>query len=160
MIFFRTKIFIAASLLLLLSACQTIHKVIPEDTSYKEGIIFKVFELKEAQSLSFGDRTFRVPPRNKFVVLHLDIKNQSQTDQEINFNDFYLVDEDTKKSYRPKWVILDLLVIYSMRTKFKKTIKANESLKRKIAFIVPKEGTFRALIVKNKTIKLHLAPNP
>lgn len=147
------KIFLLPLILLNLAACQTSHLIVQKDFNYAEKITFSVSKIVETRRFSEGQHTsFRSAPGHKFVFLYLTVKNHSQEDRKIDFNNFELLDENTNKSYGVRFVYYDLFLTF--RSKFTGTLGANKEFRRKVIFSFPKDASPDKLIVNGESIRL------
>jgi len=147
------KKFLLLSLIgILASSCYTVYQVIPRTYSYTESISFTIDKIEEGNSVATGNGHWNASRGNKFVFVFLTLKNNLDEKQELNFDNFNLLNTRTKTKHKAEWAMVTGPI--NMWGKIDSYIRKGDEKKRKLVFIYPNEDKAQMLMVNDEIIKI------
>ncbi len=141
---------------MLTTSCYTVHKVIPRTYDYTESIDFTIDKIEEGKSVATGNGSYNVTRGNKFVFVFLTLKNKLDEKQDLDFDDFILLNPRTKTKHKAEWAMVTGPI--NMWGKIDSHIRKGDEKKRKLVFIFPESDKATMLMVKDKLIEIEYAP--
>ena len=137
---------------ILATSCYTTYQVIPKNHNYTESISFTIDKIEEGKSVATGNGYWNPSRGNKFVFVFLTLKNNLEEKQELNFDDFILLNLRTKTKHKVEWAMVTGPI--NMWGKIDSYIRKEDEKKRKLVFIFPDEDKAQILMVNDKLIKI------
>jgi len=121
---------------------------------YTEEVSFQVIEVTKENTRSTHSITYIAPTGTRYTSMSLKFKNETDKDQIINFEDFYLLDDNNNK-YRVFDVVQNMKLTFSTK-KMIFELKAGEDKRYGLSFMppFPKDQEVTRILVKNKVINL------
>jgi hypothetical protein len=149
------RILILSLIGVLVSSCYTTYQVIPKTQNYTESISFTIDKIVEGKSVATGNGSWHPSRGHKFVFVFLTLKNSLEEKQELNFDNFLLLNPRTQTQYKAEWAMLTGPI--NMWGKIDSKIAKGDEKKRKLVFIFPEEDKAEMLMVNNKIIDIEYA---
>jgi len=153
---FMKKIIFLLILLLILS-CNSVYKIIPHEYNYSENVSFSIEKIEESNSIANGNGFWHPTIGNKFVIAHISFTNKLNQKQDLNFDDFYLLNPQTKLKHKVEWVMLKGPV--NIWGNIDSNIDGNDTKKRKVIFVFPEGIKPKLLMVKEQIIEFQYDKN-
>ena len=131
------KFFILLIVVSALSSCMVTRHVVSQTYAYDDDISFNIQRIEELNSIATGSGQYSPSKGNMFVAMYVTLKNASGEKKELNFNNFYLLDEATHTKYKLEFSMLQTAVNIWAKTDSK--IDAHDTKKRRLVFVYPKK---------------------
>lgn len=151
----KTKI-IKISLLFLITvlttSCYTVYQVVHKTYNYNESKSFKIDKIEEGTKISTGNGYWNASRGNKFVFVYLTLKNYLDQKQELDFDNFILLNPRTKTKHKPEWAMVDGPI--NIWGRVDSYIGKGAEKQRKLVFLYPEEDKAKILMVKDKIIEI------
>lgn len=125
--------------------------------SYSEGVSFQVVSIQKTKTMGEGQNTTYIAPKDtRYVNLMLKFKNDTNQNQTIDFEDFYLLDKKNNKYQVTNAAQAMKVSATTKNMEFK--LKSGTSKTYLITFTppFPKDEEISQILVKNQTIKIQL----
>jgi hypothetical protein len=146
------KILLLSLIGILATSCYTFYQVIPKTYSYTESISFTIDKIEEGKSVATGNGQWRASRGNKFVFVFLTLKNNLEEKQELDFDNFNLLNPRTKTKHKAEWAMVTGPI--NMWGKIDSYIRKGDEKKRKLVFIYPDEDKAKILMVNDEIIEI------
>ncbi len=150
------KILFLSLITLLVTSCYTSYQVIPKTYSYSESIRFTIDKIEEGESISTSNGSYNASRGYKFVFVFLTLNNSLDEKQELNFDNFVLLNPRTKTKHKVEWSMV--IGPINMWGNVDSYIQKGAEKKRKLVFLFPKEDKAEMLMVNDQIIKIEYAP--
>jgi hypothetical protein len=137
---------------ILATSCYTVYQVVPKTYNYTESINFTIDKIEEGKNISTGNGSWYAGRGNKFVFVYLTLKNNLDQKQELDFDNFILLNPRTQIKHKAEWAMVTGPV--NMWGKVDSYIGKGDEKKRKLVFIYPEEDKAKILIVNDKIIEI------
>jgi len=137
---------------ILATSCYTVYQVVSKTYDYTESINFTIDKVEEGKSISTGSGFWNASRGNKFVFVFLTLKNKLDEKQELNFDNFILLNPRTKTKHKAEWSMV--VGPMNMWGKIDSYIRKGDEKKRKLVFIYPKEDKAKMLMVNDEIIEI------
>ncbi|NQX82402.1 MAG: DUF4352 domain-containing protein [Flavobacteriaceae bacterium] len=139
-------------LILVLNSCRTIYQVVEKDYGYNKSIEFTIDKIEDTKAIATGGGAYHPSSGSKFVIVYLTIKNNLNQKQDLNFDDFTLLEMENKIKHKVEWVMVPGIVnIWSKKNSY---ISKNGTKKRKIIFIFPENNKAKFMMVNGNIIEI------
>ena len=139
-------------LILILNSCRTIYQVVDKDYDYNNSIEFTIDKIEEAKALATGGGAYYPSSGSKFVMVYLTITNNLNQKQDLNFDNYALLEMENKIKHKVEWVMVPGFVnIWGKKDSY---ILRNGTKKRKIIFIFPENDKAKFMMVNGKLIEI------
>ncbi len=139
--------------LFLIFSCSAVYKVNDNIQDYNENIVYQINKVQEDYSIATGSNSYIYPSRgNKFVHVYLTITNKTNVVQPLDFNNFYLINPDTKTKYLVEFVYLSTII--NIAAKIESSIQPNDTKYRRLIYIFPKDVKPKFLMVNDKIVEI------
>ncbi len=149
------KILLLSLIALLSTSCYTAYQVIPKNYQYSESISFTIDKIEEGKSVATGNGSYHASRGNKFVFVFLTFKNNLDEKQELNFDNFLLLNPKTKTKHKAEWSMVT--GPFNVWGKIDSYIRKGDEKSRKLVFIFPDEDKANLLMVKDEIIEIEYA---
>jgi hypothetical protein len=149
------KILLLSLIGILVNSCYTVYQVIPKTHNYTESISYTIDKVEEGKSVATGNGHWNASRGNKFVFVFLTLKNSLDEKQELDFDNFNLLNTRTKTKHKAEWAMVVGPV--NMWGKIDSYIRKGDEKKRKLVFIFPDEDKAELLMVNDEIIKIEYA---
>ena len=149
------KILLLSLIGFLATSCYTVYKVVPKNHNYSESISFTIDKIEEGKSVSTGNGSYNASRGNKFVFVFLTLKNNLEEKQELDFDNFLLLNPKTKTKHKAEWSMVPGPI--NMWGKIDSYIRKGDEKKRKLVFIFPEEDKAQMLMVNGEIIEIEYA---
>lgn len=149
------KKFLLLLLGILVSSCYTTYKIIPKTHNYTESISFTIDKIEEGKSIATGNGSYNVSRGNKFVFVYITFVNNLDQKQELNFDNFNLLNPRTKTKHKAEWAMV--VGPINMFGNIDSYISKGDEKKRKLVYIFPEDDKAYMLMVNDKIIELEYA---
>lgn len=136
----------------LTTSCYTVYQVVPKSYNYTESILFRIDKIEEGKSIATGNGSWNASRGNKFVFVYLTLRNDSNQRQELDFDDFILLNPRTQTKHKAEWAMVTGPI--NMWGKIDSYIGKGDEKKRKLVFIYPEEDKAKILMVNDKIIEI------
>ncbi|WP_271394168.1 DUF4352 domain-containing protein [Aequorivita sinensis] len=146
------KILLLSLIGLLATSCYTVYQVIPKTHSYSESISFTIDKIEEGKSVATGNGSYNASRGNKFVFVFLTLKNNLDEKQELDFDNFLLLNPKTKTKHKAEWSMVPGPI--NMWGKIDSYIRKGDEKRRKLVFIFPDEDKAKMLMVNDQIIEI------
>lgn len=134
------------------TSCYTTYQVVPKSYDYTESIYFTIDKIEEGKSVSTGNGSWNASRGSKFVFVFLTLKNNLDEKQELDFDNFILLNPRTKTKHKAEWSML--VGPINMWGKIDSYIRKGDEKKRKLVFIYPEEDKATMLMINNEVIEI------
>lgn len=134
------------------ASCYTVYQVVPKTYNYTESINFTIDKIEEGKRIATGDGYWNASRGNKFVFVYLTLKNNLDQKQELDFDDFILLNPRTQTKHKVEWSMVTGPV--NLWGKVDSYIGKGDEKKRKLVFIYPEEDKAKILMVNDKIIEI------
>lgn len=149
------KILLLSLIGILATSCYTTYPVIPKSQNYTESISFTIDKIVEGKSVATGNGSWHPSRGNKFVFVFLTLKNSLEEKQELDFDNFILLNPRTKTKHKAEWAMVTGPI--NIWGKIDSQIGKGDEKKRKLVFIFPEEDKAEMLMVNDKIINIEYA---
>ena len=149
------KILLLTLIGFLVTSCYTAYQVIPKTYNYTESISYTIDKVEEGKSVSTGNGYWNASRGNKFVFVFLTLKNSLEEKQELDFDNFNLLNARTKTKHKAEWAMA--VGPINIWGKIDSYIRKGDEKKRKLVFIFPDEDKAELLMVNDEVIKIEYA---
>lgn len=149
------KILLLLLIGILATSCYTVYQVVPKTYDYTESINFTIDKIEEGKSVATGNGSWNASRGNKFVFIFLTLKNELDEKQELDFDNFILLNPRTKTKHKAEWSMV--VGPINMWGKIDSYIRKGDEKKRKLVFIYPEEDKAKMLMVNDKVIEIEYA---
>lgn len=146
------NIALLAALCLFFSSCYVMKPVADNQNNITEHLTLKIDKIEEGSSIGTGGGSYAAGKGEKFVFVSVTIKNGSQQSQNLDFENFYLLDTIGKTKRKIESVMMTSSV--NMWGKSNISLKTNDKKSRKIVFTFPKEQIPTLLLINDKVISI------
>jgi hypothetical protein len=146
------KILLLSLIAILATSCYTVYKVVPKTHNYTDSISFKIDKIEEGKSVATGNGSYNASRGNKFVFVFLTLKNDLNKKQDLNFDNFILLNSRTKTKHKAEWVMVTGPI--NMWGRIDSYIRKGDEKKRKLVFIFPDQDKPKLLMVNDKMIEI------
>lgn len=146
------KILLLSLIAILATSCYTVYKVVPKTHNYTDSISFKIDKIEEGKSVATGNGSYNASRGNKFVFVFLTLKNDLNKKQDLNFDNFILLNSRTKTKQKAEWVMVTGPI--NMWGRIDSYIRKGDEKKRKLVFIFPDQDKPKLLMVNDKMIEI------
>lgn len=136
----------------LATSCYTVYQVIPKTYDYTESINFTIDKIEEGKSVATGNGSWNASRGNKFVFVFLTLRNKLDEKQELDFDNFILLNPRTKTKHKAEWSMV--VGPINMWGKIDSYIRKGDEKKRKLVFIYPEEDKAKMLMVNDEIIEI------
>lgn len=140
---------------MLASSCYTTYKVIPKTYDYTENVSFTIDKVEEGKSIALGNGSYNASRGSKFVFVFITLINSADQKQDLNFDDFNLVNKQTNTKYKPEWSMVTGPV--NMFGNIDSHIAKGDKKRRKLVYIFPESDKATTLLVGEKLIEIEYA---
>jgi len=137
---------------ILATSCYSAYQVVSKTYDYTESINFTIDKIEEGNSVSTGNGWWNASRGNKFVFVFLTLKNKLDEKQELDFDNFILLNPRTKTKHKAEWSMV--VGPINMWGKIDSYIRKEDEKKRKLVFIYPEEDKATMLMVNDKIIEI------
>ena len=137
---------------ILFTSCYTVYTVVPKSYNYTESINFTIDKIEEGKSVATGNGSWNVSRGNKFVFVFLTLKNNLDKKQELNFDNFILLNPRTRTKHKAEWAMVSGPI--NMWGKIDSYIRKGNEKKRKLVFVYPEEDKAKMLMVNDEIIEI------
>jgi hypothetical protein len=134
------------------ASCYTVYQVVPKTYNYTESINFTIDKIEEGKRIATGNGYWNASRGNKFVFVYLTLKNNLDQKQELDFDDFILLNPRTQTKHKVEWSMVTGPV--NLWGKVDSYIGKGDEKKRKLVFIYPEEDKAKILMVNDKIIEI------
>lgn len=151
----KTKSKYAALLLLLgllTTSCYTVYHVEPQTYNYSKSIKFKIDKIEEGTRIATGNGHYYTNRGNKFVFVYLTLKNDLDQKQQLNFDNFLLINPKTRTKHKVEWAMMTGII--NIWGNVDSEIGKGDEKKRKLVFIYPSEEKAGWLMVNDSIIDI------
>lgn len=150
------KLLLVSTLLcVLLTSCHTAYQVVSRQYDYTETIDFTIDKIEESTSISTGNGSWNASRGNKFVFVFLTFNNNVKEKQQLNFDDFLLLNPRTKTKHKAEWAMI--VGPFNVWGKIDSYIRKGDEKQRKLVFLYPEEDKAEILLVKDRIIEIEYA---
>lgn len=127
--------------------------IFSQNQKYSDNVTYSIDKIKELSSIAVGNQSWVYPSRgNKFVVINMTFKNVSNLDENVDLDDFVLLNFRTKTKHKLEFANTTGIVNFPAKIRFK--IKKGKKNRRRMVFIYPENDTPKSLMLFNKEIEL------
>ncbi len=127
--------------------------IFSQNRKYSDNITFKIDKIKEVNSLAVGHQSWIYPSRgNKFVVINISFKNVGNLTENINLDNFLLLNFRNKTKH--KLELVRTTGIVNFPAKINLGINKGKRKKRRLVYIYPKIDSPKSLMLFEKEIEL------
>lgn len=137
------------------SSCYTVYQVMPNSYHYSESISFTIDKIEEGKSISTGNGAWHASRGNKFIFVFLTLKNSMEQKQELDFDNFLLLNERTETKHKVEWSMMPGPI--NMWGRIDSRIGKGDEKQRKLVFIFPEEDKAKMLMVIDEIIEIEYA---
>lgn len=139
-------------LTLIISSCATTYKVSSKSYAYNNAVTFSIDKIQEGQMIKTGTGSYSPGKGNKFVYVYITFQNNLNKKQNLNFNNFSILNKRTKTKHKLQWVMLNSPVnIWSKKDSY---INKEDKKKRMLVFTLPIQDKVEFLMVKDSEIEI------
>ncbi|MFC4721246.1 DUF4352 domain-containing protein [Geojedonia litorea] len=146
------KILLVSLIGILATSCYTVYQVIPRTYNYSESISFTIDKIEEGKSVATGNGSYHPSRGNKFVFVYLTLKNNLDKTQELDFDNFLLLNPTTKTKHKAEWSMVPGPI--NMWGKIDSYIRKGDEKSRKLVFIFPDEEKAKMLLVNDQIVEI------
>ncbi|WP_396603335.1 DUF4352 domain-containing protein [Algibacter sp. R77976] len=146
------KILLLSLIGILATSCYSVYQVIPKTYNYTESISYTIDKIEEGKTVATGNGHWSASRGNKFVFVFLTLKNNLDEKQELNFDNFNLLNPRTKTKHKAEWAMVTGPI--NMWGKIDSYIRKGDEKKRKLVFIYPDEDKAKILMVNDEIIEI------
>lgn len=134
------------------TSCYTAYEVIPQKHNYSNSINYTIDKIEEGKSVAYGNGSYNASRGNKFVFVYLTFKNELDQKQELNFDDFLLLNPKTKTKHKAEWsMVVGPINIWGNIDSY---IRKGDTKKRKLVFIYPEDDKAEYMMVKDDIVEI------
>lgn len=137
---------------ILCTSCYTVYQVAPNNHNYSQSINFTIDKIEEGNSVATGNGSYNASRGNKFVFVYLTLKNELNQKQDLNFDNFILLNPRTKTKHKAEWAMV--VGPINMWGKIESSIGKGSKKKRKLVFIFPEEDKAKMMMVNDEIIEI------
>lgn len=139
-------------LALSVTSCYTAYEVIPQKHTYSNTINYTIDKIEEGQTVAYGNGSYNASRGNKFVFVYLTFKNELDQKQDLDFDDFLLLNPKTKTKHKAEWaMVVGPINIWGNIDSY---INSGDTKRRKLVFIFPEEDKAEYLMVKEDIVEI------
>lgn len=146
---------VISAVCLFFSSCYVMRHVTENKNNITAHLILKIDKIEEGSSIGTGGGGYIPGKDQKFIFVYVTIKNNSDENQELNFENFYLLDTISKTKIKLGSVMMTSAVNVWGATD--SSIKANKAKSRKMVFTFPKKQIASYLFFNDKAISIPYA---
>jgi len=146
------KLILLFSFCLFFSSCYVTKFVSENEVNITDHLTLKIDQIQEGSQIGAGGGSYMAGKGQKFVMLFVTVKNTSDKKQDLNFEDFYLLDTVSKTKRKAEFVMLTSAV--NLWGSTDSSVKANDKKSRKVVFTFPKGQVPSLLLINDKLINI------
>lgn len=146
------KIFLSLFIGFLATSCNTIYKIVPTPHNYTESISYTIDRVEEGKAVSTGNGSWHASRGNKFVFVFINFKNNLDQKQELDFDNFVLLNPRTKTKHKAEWAMVS--GPFNIWGKIDSYIRKGDEKTRKLVYIFPEEDKAQMLMVNDEMIEI------
>lgn len=124
-------------LLLTISSCKVYKLGQNDDLVYENNVKVTINKVQSQNSQGAGGYSIMPPAGHTLLMVDLSLTNTSNTDQEVDFMNFFLLDNDRNVKYPVQKVFLPTII--ALTGKVNLTLDKNSTVKRTLMFTYPKK---------------------
>jgi len=141
---------IELSILIALISCS----IFSQNHKYADNITFKIDKVKELSSIAVGNQSWIYPSRgNKFVVINISIQNKADKTQNIDLDNFILLNFKDKTKHKLEMVQTTGIVNFPAKIDLK--INPKKKKKRRLIYIYPENVTPKSIMLFDEIINIY-----
>ncbi|MFD0975548.1 DUF4352 domain-containing protein [Salinimicrobium gaetbulicola] len=134
------------------TSCYTTYEVIPQKHNYSNSINYTIDKVEEGKSVAYGNGSYNASRGNKFVFVYLTFKNELEQKQDLDFDEFILLNPKTKTKHKAEWsMVVGPINLWGNIDSY---IRSGDTKKRKLVFIYPEDDKAEYLLVKDEIVEI------
>jgi len=137
------------------TSCNTSYNVVSQTRNYTESITYTIDKVVEGKTIATGNGSFNATRGNKFVFVYLTFSNKLDQKQDLNFDNFNLLNERTKTKHKAEWAMVVSPV--NLFGKIDSHIGKGDEKKRKLVFVFPEQDKANLLMVNDEIVDIEYA---
>lgn len=134
------------------TSCIPSYNVIPKSHNYLQNLNFTIDKVSETTTITHGTGILFPSPGYKFVMVYVTLKNNLDYSQEVDFDNFILINPRTQTRYRVERVMRPTMV--GIDAKFDPSVREGDVIRRRLVFLYPENEKPQLLLVMSKIIEI------